>query len=112
MLTASFLKRSPILSSMVMRIGGMRRKTRYKLKKEIRQRGKLSLSKYFQSFGVGDKVYLIAEPAIQKGFYHPRFFGRAGVVIGMRGTCCQIRISDLGKQKTLIVHPVHLRKVA
>ena len=96
---------------MVMRIGGMRRKTRYKLKKEIRQRGKIRLSKYFQSFDVGDKVYLVAEPAVQKGFYHPRFFVRAGVVIGKRGACCQVQITDINKQKTLIVHPVHLKKV-
>jgi large subunit ribosomal protein L21e len=95
---------------MVMRVGGLRRKTRYKLKKELRQRGKLSLRKYFQSFAVGDKVYLAAEPAVQKGMYHPRFFGKAGTVEGKRGACYQVAISDGGKQKTLLVHPVHLKR--
>ncbi len=95
---------------MVMRIGGLRRKTRYKLKKEIRQKGKISISRYFQPFAEGDKVYLGAEPAVQKGFYHPRFFGKSGVVIGKRGSCYQVEISDLGKQKSVLVHPVHLRK--
>lgn len=110
--SVTFLKDPPLLPAMVMRIGGMRRKTRYKLKKEIRQRGKIGLSKYFQSFAMGEKVYLVAEPAVQKGFYHPRFFGKSGVVTGKRGACYHIQISDFGKQKMLIVHPVHLKKVA
>jgi large subunit ribosomal protein L21e len=56
-------------------------------------------------------VYLNAEPAIQKGFYHPRFFGKAGVVTGKRGVCYQIKIQDGGKDKTVISHPVHLKKM-
>jgi len=95
---------------MVMRIGGSRRKTRYKLKKEIRQKGKISLSRYFQTFSIGDRVSLNAEPAVQKGFYHPRFFGKSGIIIGMKGACYQIQIQDGGKEKSVIAHPVHLRK--
>jgi len=95
---------------MVMRIGGMRRKTRYKLKKELRQKGKLSLRRYFQAFETGDKVYLSAEPAVQKGMYHPRFFGKAGTVCGKRGNCYQVAITDGDKDKTLLVHPVHLKR--
>lgn len=95
---------------MVMRIGGMRRKTRYKLKKEVRQKGKISLQKYFQSFDIGEQVYLLAEPAVQKGMYHPRFFGKAGTVSGKRGRCYQVAIQDGGKNKTLLVHPVHLKR--
>jgi large subunit ribosomal protein L21e len=95
---------------MVMRIGGFRRKTRYKLKKEIRQKGKLSLQKYFQTFKVGESVYLVAEPAIQKGMYHPRFFGKAGTILGLRGACYQVAIKDGGKDKTVLVHPVHLKR--
>ena len=95
---------------MVMRIGGSRRKTRYKLKKEIRQKGKISLTNYFQSFKIGDKVYMSAEPAVQKGFYHPRFFGKSGIITAKRGACYQIRIEDGGKQKTLLAHPVHLKR--
>ena len=95
---------------MVKRIGGMRRKTRYKLRKEIRNRGKIGLTDYFQLFNIGEMVYLNAEPAIQKGMYYPRFMGKSGIIKGKRGQCYEIKINDLGKQKTLIVHPVHLRK--
>ena len=95
---------------MVMRIGGSRRKSRYKLSKEKRKRGKISISMYFQKFEVGDKVALHAEPAVQKGMYHPHFMGRTGTIKGKRGRCYKVTINDLGKEKTLIVHPVHMRK--
>ena len=95
---------------MVKRIGGLRRRTRYKFRKERGSKGKISITRYFQSFNAGDRVYLGVEPAVQKGMYHPRFMGKAGIVSGKRGRCYKILINDIGKEKTLIVHPVHLRK--
>ena len=95
---------------MVKRIGGIRRKTRYKFRKEKRTRGKISITRYFQSFNAGDRVYLDVEPAVQKGMYHPRFMGKTGVITAKRGRCYEIAINDLGKEKTLIVHPVHLKR--
>ena len=95
---------------MVKRIGGLRRRTRYKFRKEKRSRGKISMTRYFQSFNLGDRVYLTVESAVQKGMYHPRFMGRAGVVKGKRGKCYEVTINDMGKEKILIVHPVHLKR--
>ena len=95
---------------MVTRKGGVRRKTRYKFTKEKRQRGKISMTKYFQAFSAGDRVLLDVEPAVQKGMYHPQFMGKAGVVKGQRGRCYVVTINDLGKEKKLIVHPVHLKR--
>ena len=95
---------------MVQRKGGIRRKTRYKLRKEKRARGKISLTRYFQTFKSGDRVYLGVEPAVQKGTYHPKFMGKSGVVKGKRGRCYEIMINDLGKEKKLIIHPVHLKR--
>ena len=96
---------------MVQRIGGFRRKTRHKLKKHYRQKGKISLSKYFQSFKQGDKVILKAEPAVQKGLYQPKFHGLHGIIKGKQGRCYEIIINDQDKKKTIIAHPVHLKKV-
>lgn len=93
---------------MAKRIGGMRRKTRYKFRKQDGTKGKISLTKYFQSFNQGDRVHLTVEPGVQKGMYHPRFMGKAGIVKSRRGRCYEIRINDLGKEKILVVHPVHL----
>ncbi|MEK6983134.1 MAG: 50S ribosomal protein L21e [Nanoarchaeota archaeon] len=95
---------------MVTRIGGFRRKTRYKFRKEARNRGKISMTRYFQTFGLGDRVQLIVEPAVQKGMYFPRFMGKSGIIKGKSGRCYKVSINDLGKEKTLVVHPVHLRK--
>jgi large subunit ribosomal protein L21e len=96
---------------MVQRIGGFRRKTRYKLSKDRRSKGKISLTKYFQTFNNGDKVKLLAEPAIQKGMYFPRFHGKQGQIEDKRGECYKVLIKDGNKNKSLIVHPIHLRKV-
>ncbi len=96
---------------MAKRIGGFRRKTRYKFRKEVRRRGKISISRYFQQFNNGDKVYLDVESSVHKGMYTPKFLGRSGIVSGKRGKCYEISINDLGKEKKLIVHPIHLRRI-
>lgn len=95
---------------MVKRIGGIRRKTRYKFRKQVRNRGKIGLTKYFQSFNAGDRVYLTVESAVQKGMYYPHFMGKSGTIKGKRGKCYEVSINDLGKEKTLIIHPVHMKK--
>ena len=95
---------------MAKRIGGFRRKTRNKLKKTLKNKGKISIKKYFQQFDIGEKVILKAEPAVQSGMYFPRFHSRTGLVKGKKGSCYEILIKDGGKTKTLIVHPIHLQK--
>ncbi|MBW2996040.1 50S ribosomal protein L21e [Candidatus Woesearchaeota archaeon] len=92
------------------RIGTTRRKTRHKLSKTSRKKGKISLTAYFQKFEKGDKVVLIAEPAVQKGMYHPNYYGKMGTIKGKKGRCYEVAIKDKSKQKVLIVHPVHLKK--
>tara|TARA_Y100000310_G_C20661064_1_gene804840 strand:- start:745 stop:1038 length:294 start_codon:yes stop_codon:yes gene_type:complete len=95
---------------MVKRIGGARRKTRNIFKKNIKKKGKISLRKYFQMFKEGEGVLLNMEPSIQKGAYFRRFHSKKGVIKGKKGKCYIVLINDKGKQKTLIVHPVHLKK--
>jgi len=95
---------------MAKRIGGPRRKTRNKLKKNIREKGKISITRYFQRLNEGDKVYLTAEPAVQKGMYFPRFHGQSGVIVGKQGACYRVKIKDKNKEKVILIHPVHLKK--
>lgn len=95
---------------MVQRIGRSRRKTRQKLKKNIRERGKISLTRFLQSFNIGDRVILKMEPAYQKGGYFPRFHGRSGIVKAKKGRCYEVLIKDINKEKTVLVHPVHLKR--
>ena len=93
------------------RIGGSRRKTRHKFRKGIRQRGKVTITKYLQKFKLGDKVYLGIEPAIDKGIYSARFVGKTGVIKKQSGRCYGVAIKDGDKEKLLIVHPIHLKRV-
>ena len=92
------------------RIGGARRKTRHLFTKHKKDKGKISLSNYFQSFNVGDRVQLSVEPSIHTGMYHAGFYGKHGTISGMQGKCYEVLIKDGGKEKSLIVHPIHLRK--
>lgn len=96
---------------MTKRIGGFRRKTRSKLRKRRASRGKISITKYLQEFKKGDTVCLKAEPAVQHGMYFPRFHGKHGEITGKQGKCYLVKINDKTKEKELIVHPVHLKKV-
>ncbi len=96
---------------MVKRIGTFRTKTRNKLSKGYRKQGKISISQYFQKFEQGDKVALKAEPAVQKGMYYPKFYGKVGIIEGMQGSNYRVMITDKKKEKILIVHPVHLKKL-
>lgn len=96
---------------MAKRVGRSRRKTRQIMSKHAREKGKISLSSYFQEFKEGDNVNLQAEPAMHKGMYFRRFHGKQGVIKGKRGGCYEVMLKDGGKQKMLIIHPVHLRKV-
>jgi large subunit ribosomal protein L21e len=96
---------------MAKRIGTVRRKTRHKLGKSYRQKGKISITSYLQNFKHGDRIQLAAESALQKGMYHARFYGKVGTVKGRKGKCYEISISDKGKEKTLIVHPIHLKRL-
>lgn len=80
------------------------------MRKSIRERGKISLTKFFQKFNVGDRVVLKAEPGYQKGNFHRRFHGNAGKVAGYQGRCVLVTITDGKKSKVIITHPIHLRK--
>ena len=90
--------------------GGLRRKTRSLFTKHTKDKGKLSLRKYLQTFKEGDVVKLSVEPSVQKGMYYPMFHGKKATVNCKRGKCYEVSINDRGKQKTLIVHPVHLKR--
>lgn len=96
---------------MVKRIGTSRSKTRHKFQKNIRTKGKISITKYFQTLDVGERVILKMEPAVHSGMYFHRFHGKVGTVFGKKGTCYEVKIKDFNKEKLLIVHPVHLKRV-
>ena len=96
---------------MVKRIGTSRRKMRGISRKNIRRKGKISITRYFQKLDEGSQVVLAMEPAVQKGLYFRRFHGKKGIVQGMKGTCYNIKVRDGNKIKLVTVHPAHLKKL-
>ena len=79
-------------------------------RKNQREHGKIKLSRYFQDFEKGDRVAVVKELALQPKF--PKSLqGRSGVVESKRGSSYIVKINDLNKEKTYIIHPVHLRKL-
>lgn len=97
---------------MVKRIGTARRKTRHLFAKaSYKDKGKIKLRDYFMEYEAGDKVILKAEPAVQKGLFFRRFYGKVGTILRKKGTCYEVSIKDFNKEKTVITHPVHLKKV-
>ncbi|MFH1849521.1 MAG: 50S ribosomal protein L21e [archaeon] len=93
---------------MVKRIGGFRRNTRHKLSKEIRQKGKISLTKYFRTFSPGDRISLKVDSTVQKGACFPRFHGKTGIVKARRGRCYEVLLKEGKVEKCVIVHPIHI----
>lgn len=79
-------------------------------KKDIRTRGKIQLSRYFQEFKKGDLVAIVREPSVP--FQTPlKFQGRTGTIKERKGKACLIKIKDENKEKTLLIKPIHLKKI-
>jgi len=95
---------------MTNRQGGPRRKTRHKLAKPTGTKGKISISRYLREFEEGERVKLNLEPSVHKGMFDPKYQGRTGIIAGKKGKCYEVKVKDITKLKTLIIHPVHLTR--
>ena len=79
-------------------------------RKQMKTKGKIKLSQYFQAFKTGDRVTVIRELALRPKF-PKQLQGRSGVIDSKRGDSYLVKIKDLNKEKTYIIHPVHLKKL-
>ena len=80
------------------------------IKKKIRTKGKIQLSRYFQKLIKGDSVAVIKEPAVRSNF--PKTMqGRTGVVEEKRGKVYVIKLKDQKKEKRFLIEPIHLKKI-
>ena len=87
---------------------GTRRKSRYKLKKTVREKGLSPISRAIQLFQEGDIVNIDLDPSIQNGMPHPKFQGRTGKVMSQRGRAYIVEVRDGGLMKEVIILPEHL----
>lgn len=90
---------------------GKRSKTRKKLRKKVRDRGKIPTSKITQDFPEGTKVNIKINPSITDGQPHARFHGKTGTITGKQGRGYKIAIREGNKIKKVISRPEHLEKV-
>jgi len=95
---------------MTKRSKGPRRKTRYKLQRKKRDRGKSPITYILQDFDVGAKVNIKIDPSAHKGQPHHRFHGYTGTVVGKQGGALIVRIVEGKKKKDLLILPPHLRR--
>lgn len=79
-------------------------------RKNIRERGKLQLSKYFQNLKEGDKVSVTREISLVSKF-PKRLQGKTGVIGGKRGKAYLVKIKDQKKEKVFLIEPIHLKKI-
>jgi len=76
----------------------------------MRERGKVKLSEYFKELKEGDKVAVKREQSVNSSF-PKRIQGITGVVIGKRGASYVVKLKELNKEKTFILHPAHLKRI-
>ncbi len=79
-------------------------------RKQMKTHGKIRFSNYFQEFKQGERVTVIRELALDPKF-PKQIQGRSGVVESKRGSSYLVKIKDLNKEKTYIIHPIHLRRL-
>jgi len=79
-------------------------------RKRIRERGKISFSKFFQKFDEGDYVAIVRELS-QTASFPKKLQGRTGKVLGKLGKSYVVEINDQNMAKQYIVKPIHLKKV-
>jgi ribosomal protein L21E len=79
-------------------------------RKQIKTRGKISFSRYFQNLKKGDSVAVIKEPSVTSSFPQ-RLQGRTGTITEKRGRAYVVKIMEYTKEKKFIIEPIHLKKI-
>jgi large subunit ribosomal protein L21e len=89
---------------------GFRSRSRGTFTKDVREKGMPPITRFLQTFEVGESVLVNLEPSDPHGQPHPRYQGRTCTVVERVGRAYKIEFVDGGKRKQLIANPVHLRK--
>ena len=78
--------------------------------KNIREKGKIKLSRMFQKLEPGDKVTVFRELS-QKTSFPRRIQGNTGIIEKRVGNSYIVKIRDLDMEKRYIIKPIHLVKL-
>jgi len=95
--------------NMVRSSKGLRKRTRHKLKKGLRD--KFRPEAFIQEFKAGDKVIININPSSNKGAPNSRFNGKIGTVKAKRRGAFIVESYLGGKKKEIHVKPEHIKKM-
>jgi len=87
---------------------GYRKKSRAALRKRVREKGKLGLSRLLTKYEVGQKVIINIDSGIHGGMPHKRFQGKVGTVIEKRGKSYVLELPQRKTSKYVIAGPEHI----
>ena len=90
---------------------GPRSRSRKKMTKRARDRGKVPITKYLQNFEIGEKAAMVIEPTAYKGGPHHKFHGLTGTITGKQGNAYKLKVKDGNMEKIILAKPEHLKKV-
>lgn len=86
---------------------GFRRATRKKLKRDFKQ--KFKVTPYLREFNKDDRVVIKIDSTSQKGMPFPKLKGKTGKIKGKRGGAYLVEVKSGNKTKEIISRPEHLR---
>jgi len=89
---------------------GIMQGTRQKFRRGPRKRGLSPITRSFQSFETGQRVVIVIDSSVQKGWPHHRFHGMTGTVVGTQGRAYLVDVRFGGKIKKAVVLPEHLHR--
>ena len=89
---------------------GIMQGTRQKFRRGPRKRGLSPIPRSFQSFEAGQRVVIVIDSSVQKGWPHHRFHGMTGTVVGTQGRAYLVDVRFGGKIKKAVVLPEHLHR--
>lgn len=79
-------------------------------RKRTKDKGKVSLTRYFQEFKIGDSVAVVRDLSHIFG-YSTRVQGKTGKVISKKGKAYNVEIYDMNKLKKYFIRAIHLKKI-
>ena len=89
---------------------GIMQGTRQKFRRGPRKRGLSPITRSFQSFEAGQRVVIVIDSSVQKGWPHHRFHGMTGTVVGTQGRAYLVDVRFGGKIKKAVVLPELLHR--
>ncbi len=88
---------------------GTRRKSRSALRKKVREKGRIPLSRLLVKYTEGDKVVINVDSGVHRAMPHKRFQGKVATIVGTRGKAFIMEIPQRKTVKTIITTAEHIR---